>query len=194
MTNHEIGDKDYEDVLNIWKAYKTNTMKDDHNWYLKVDVLLLACAFETFKKESINSFEFDPAHYLFTLGCSWDALLRFTDVNLKLISDIEKYQFMESTIRGGISMICKGYPEASNEFLKYDANKTTSYIIYLDTNNLYGHSMMQLLPAEILDWVNTKEFNLDNYSNDSPVGCFLEVDLDYPDELHELHNDYPLVN
>ena len=53
--------------------------------------------------------------------------------------------------------------------------------------------MIQLLPTEILDWVNPKEFNLDNYSNDSPIGCFLGVDLYYPDELHDLHNDYPLA-
>ena len=53
--------------------------------------------------------------------------------------------------------------------------------------------MVQLLPIEILDWVNPKDFNLNNYSKDSPIGCFLEVHLDYPDELHDLHNDYPLA-
>ena len=69
-------------------------------------------------------------------------MLSITDVNLKLISDTEKYQFIESTIRGGISMICKDYPEVNNKFLKsYEANKPTSHIIYLDANNLYGHSL-----------------------------------------------------
>ena len=52
---------------------------------------------------------------------------------------------------------------------------------------------MQLLPTEILDWVNPKDFNADTFINDIPVGCFLEVDVGYPDELHDLHNDYPLV-
>ena len=62
-------------------------------------------------------------------------------------------------------MICKWYAEASNEFPKsYIANKPTPYIIYLDANDLYGHSMMQLLPTEIF-WVNPKDFNLDNYSD-----------------------------
>ena len=54
--------------------------------------------------------------------------------------------------------------------------------------------MMQLLPTEILYWVNPKDFNLDNYSNDSPISCFLEVDLDYPDDLYDFHNDYPLAS
>ena len=54
-------------------------------------------------------------------------MLRFIDVNLKLISDIEKYQFIESTIRDGISMIWKGYAEANNKFLNsHDSNKPTS--------------------------------------------------------------------
>ena len=53
--------------------------------------------------------------------------------------------------------------------------------------------MIKLLPIEILDWVNSKDFNLDNYCGDSPVGCFLEDDLDYPDDLHDLYNDYALA-
>ena len=78
-----------------------------------------------------------------TVGSIWDVMLRFTNVNLKLILDIEKYRLVESLIRGGISMICKGYAEANNKFLKsYDINKPTSCIIYLDANNLYGYSMM----------------------------------------------------
>ena len=65
-------------------------------------------------------------------------------------------------IRGSISIICKSHDKANNEFLKsHDANKPTSYIIYLDPNVLYGHSMIQILPTEILDWVNPKDFNLD---------------------------------
>ena len=164
MNSSVTKDINYEDVLNVWKAFKMNSMKDYHDLYLKVDALLLACVFETFKKESINSFELDPAHYSSTPGYSWDAMLRFTYVNLKLISDIKKYQLVESTIMGGISMICKGYAEANNQLLKsYDANKPTTHIKYLDTNNLYRHSMMQLLLTEILDWVDPKNFYLDKF-------------------------------
>ena len=80
-------------------------MKDFHDLYLKVDVLSLTCVFETFRKESINSFELDPPFYLSTPGYSWDGMLRFTYVNLKLISDIEKYQLVESTIRNFFDLI-----------------------------------------------------------------------------------------
>ena len=66
-----------------------NTKKDYHDLYLKVNVLLLACIFETSRKEFINFFELNSANYLSISGYSWDAMVRFTDVNSKLISDNE---------------------------------------------------------------------------------------------------------
>ena len=76
---------------------------------------------------------------------------------------------------GSISMIFQVYAEANNEFLKlHNRNKPTSYIIYLDTNNLCGHYMMQLLSFEELNWADPEKFNLDNYSDDGSIGCFLQ--------------------
>ena len=98
----------------------------------------------------------------------------------KLISDIEKYQFIKSMIGCGISMISKGYAEG--------LNKPTLYIIYLDASNLYEYSMMELSPLEIFELVNPKKYCCD----DGPIVCFLKVDLSYPDE-HNLHKDYPLA-
>ena len=66
--------------------------------------------------------------------------------------------------------------------------------MYLDANDLYGHSVMQLLPFELLDWVYLDNFNLDSYFDNGSKRCFLEVDLSCPDELHDLHNDYPLLH
>ena len=100
------------------------------------------------------------------------------------MSGIEKYHFVESRIKSGISMICKDYAEFNNEFLKLcDASKPTSYIIYFHANSFFGYSMMQLLPTEILDLANPKDFSLDNYSNDIPTSCLSGIDLDYADEL-----------
>ena len=68
--------------------------------------------------------------------------------------------------------------------------KPTSYIIYLNSNNLYGNFLMQLLLTQILDWVMQKYFNLNSYPINSPIGCLLKVDIDYPDESHNLYNSY----
>ena len=112
--------------------------KDCYGFYLKCDVLFLAVVFENFRNESINSFELDSVHYLSTPGCSWDAMLRFMGVSLKLIPDIEKYQFIERIIKGGISMICKGHSEANYEFLKlYNPSERSTHVRYLDADNLY---------------------------------------------------------
>ena len=90
-------------------------------------------------------------------------------------------------------MIPIGYVEDSNKFSKsFHPKKPTSYIKYFDTNTLHRHSMMQLLPNEILDWVNPEKFNWDNYSDHVPIGCSLEVELDYPGKLDDLH-DYFLA-
>ena len=119
---------------------------------------------------------------------------KFAGVRLKLVSVIEKYQFIESMVMGGISMISKAYAGTKSKLLNlYDPDKPLSYIIYLDANNLYGNSMMQLLSFERLDWINPEKNNLDNYHDDGPIGRFLEADLDYPDELHDLRNDHPLA-
>ena len=143
MTNLAISDEDYKQhVVIIWKTFAMKNMKN----YLFL--------------ESIVSFESDPTLYLSAHVYNGDAMLRYTGVALKLISDMEKYQFIESMIMGGISMISEGYVEANNNFLKsIHPNKLTLYIKYLDANTLYGHSMIQLFPNEILDWVNSEKFN-----------------------------------
>ena len=181
LINFAISDKNYEHFLTVWKAFKMNTVKDSHDLYLKVDVLLLACVFKTKRKESIHSFQLDTV-YFFTPGYGGGEIPRFTDVNLKLIS-----------IMGVISMIWKGYAEANNKYLNvYNGNKSTSYTIFWDLKIFYEHSMMHFLSTQMLDWVNPKDFNLNSYSNDIPIDFFLEIYLYYPDELHDLHNNFPL--
>ena len=53
--------------------------------------------------------------------------------------------------------------------------------------------MSKFLPTSGLKWIDPKEFDLNEYTSNSSKGCVLKVDLEYPKELHELHNDYPLA-
>ena len=76
----------------------------------------------------------------------------------------------------------------------YDPKKPSTFISYLDMNNLYGWAMSEYLPYEGFKWLkNVDKFDVMSINEKSPIGYFLEVDLEYPDELHELHNDYPLA-
>ena len=112
-----------------------------------------------------------------------------------LLWDIDMYLFIEKGLRGGISYIVKRYAKANNKYMNdYDPEKPSTFITYLDKNNLYGWSMSEYLPYGEFEWLeNVDEFDVNSINEKSEIGYFLEVDLEYPDELHELHNDYPLA-
>ena len=72
--------------------------------------------------------------------------------------------------------------------------KQSTFITDLDMNNLYGLEMSQYLPYSGFKWLkNVGEFDMMSINEESLIGYSLEVDLKYPDKLHELHNDYPIA-
>ena len=172
--------------------------QDDH--YLKKDVLLLADVFEKFIGTCLKYYGLDPCHYFSSPGLSWDAMLKMTGIELEKISDIDKYLFIEKGLRGGISYIAKRYAKANNKYINdYDPKKPSTFISYLDMNNLYGWTMSEYLPYSEFEWLkNVDKFDVMsvkecNSIEKIPIGYFLKVDLKYPDKLHELNNDYPLA-
>ena len=110
---------------------------------------------------------------------------------IRKISDIDKYLFIEKGLRGGISYIAKRYAKANNKYREnYDPKKPSTFITYLDMNNLYGWVMSEYLPYREFKWLkNVDRFDVNSISEKSGTGYFLEVDLEYPDNLHESHND-----
>ena len=171
-------------------------MGDYHDLYLMSDILLLADVFENFRKTCIEYYKLDPCHYFTAPGLSWDAMLKMTDIKLELMTDIDMFQFIEKGMRGGISYIANRYGKANNKYMKsYNEKAPSKYIMYLDANNLYGWAMSQYLPTGGFRWMTEKQINnidLTKYKEDGKKGLILEVDLEYPEELHDLHNDYPL--
>ena len=170
-------------------------MGDYHDHYFKKDVLLLADVYEKFIDTCLKYYGLDPCHYFSSPGLSWDAMLKMTGVKLEKISDIEKYLFIEKGLRGGISYNSKRYAKANNKYMNsYDPKKQSTFISYLDMNNSYGWAMIEYLSFEGFKWLkNIDEFDVMLINEKSPVGYLLEVDLQHPDKLHELHNDYPLA-
>ena len=102
--------------------------------------------------------------------------------------------FIERGMRGGISYIANRYGKANNKYMKtYDKNSPSKFM-YLDANNLHGYAVSQYLPTGGFRWMTQKQIdriNLAEYTEDSKNGLILEVDLEYPKKLHDLHNDYP---
>ena len=168
---------------------------DYHDHYLKKDVLLLADVFEKFIDTCLKFYKLDPCHYFSSPGLRWDATLKMTGVRLENISDIDMYLFIEKELRGGISYVCKRYSEANNKYLKsYDPTKPSKFISDLDINNLYSWGMSKFLPYGGFKWLkNIYNFDVNLISENSSIGYILEVDLEYLEKLHKLHNDYPLA-
>ena len=197
MNNEHITNEDYCHAQKVWNTFKLQTMGEYHNLYLKSDILLLADVFENFRKTCLKYYKLDPCHYFTSPGLSWDAMLKMTDIKLELMTDIDMFQFIEKGMRGGISYIANRHGKANNKYMrKYNENKPSKYIMYLDANNLYGWAMSQYLPTGCFKWMTEKQINkinLAKYNENSEKGLILEVDLKYPKELHDLHNDYPLA-
>ena len=197
LYNQHITHEQYNHAQTVWNTFDIKTMGDYHDLYLKSDTLLLADIFENFRKTCLQYYKLDPCHYFSSPGLSWDAMLKMTKIKLELITDIDMFQFIEKGLRGGTSYIANRFSEANNKYMEnFDENKPSKYIMYLDANNLYGWAMSQYLPTGNFKWLTKeqiKKTNLANYSEEQDEGLLLEVDLDYPQELHDLHNDYPLA-
>ena len=195
MNNTHITDEEYSHAQNVWNTFQLKTMGEYHDLYLKSDVLLLADVFENFRKTCLEYYRLDPCHYFTSPGLSWDAMLKMTEVNLELITDIDMYQFVEKGLRGGISYIANRYGKANNKYMQnWNPNETSKYLMYLDANNLYGWAMSQYLPTGNFKWLNKQQIKNINWKTvdaENKTGYLLEVDLEYPHELHDLHNDYP---
>ena len=157
-------------------------------------MLLLADVFETFRSTSMQNYGLDPAHYFSAAGMSWDALRTMTKVELELLTDIDMHLFMENGLRGGVCMASKRFAKANNpQCLEYDSTKLNNWIMYLDANNLYGWAMKQLLPVRGFQWDNPELDEVLSTPDDAPKGYVQEVDLVYPEHLHDAHSDYPLA-
>ena len=194
MNNEHITDEEYQHAQNVWGEFGLSSMGEYHDLYLKSDILLLTDVFENFRKACQQYYELDPAHYFTTPGLSWDAMLKMTKTKLELMSDVDMFIFIEKGMRGGISYIANRYGKANNKYMKnFNPEEVSKYVMYLDANNLYGWAMSQYLPTGGFKWLTEEEVDLSKFDYESEKGLILEVDLEYPEELHNLHNDYPLA-
>lgn len=193
LTEEGISDDDYKHAGNVWNSFQLSNLGEYHDLYVCSDVLLLADVFENFRRISLQFYKIDPCHTYTAPGLAWQACLRMSHVRLELLTDIDMHLFIEKGIRGGIAMISNRYGKANNPYLEdYDPTLPSKYIMYLDANNLYGWAMSQSLPTHGFQWVDPSTDVL-TIPDDSDEGYILEVNLSYPSDLHNLHNEYPLA-
>lgn len=181
----------------VYKTFGCENMRHYHDLYLKSDVFLLADIFERFRNIAMDKFKLDPCHYYTLPSMAFDALLKYTKIELELFKEGQEdmYFFMEDAKIGGISGTGgKRYAKANNKYLEgYDKNVLSNFIMYCDANGLYSWAMSQKLPVGSFKWIPVEEFDLQKaYDNiDSDFGYFLEVDVELPEKFHDQQNDFP---
>ena len=194
LTLENISETDYAHANNVFKKFNINILGEYHDLYVKSDTLLLADIFENFRQSCLKNYELDPAHFVSLPGLAWQACLKKTNVELELLTDYDMLLMVEEGIRGGICHAIQRYAKANNKYMNdSDRKKKSSYIQYLDANNLYGKAMTEKLPVRGFRWADDiskidEDFVKDYNKNDNK-GYILDVDVDYPNKLQNLHSD-----
>ena len=158
-------------------------------------MVLLANVFEAFRGTCLKHYKLDPAHFYTSLGLAWKACLKWTEIRLELLTDPNMLLMFEWGIRGGITQAVRKYAAANNPYMgdKFNPNEDTTYLQYLDANNLYGWAMSQPLPTGGFKWVDVNPNAISELVTRTDKGYVLEVDVSYPKELHNRHNDLPFM-
>ena len=197
LNKEDISDKDYNHAKIIWKEFNIKNIGQYHDFYMNLDTTLLADVFQAFRQKILDVYELDPCHFYSIPGLAWTSALKYTKVELELFTDVDMYQFIELGLRGGMSGVSKRFSKANNPMMPdFDEKKETIYLTYLDCNNLYGFAMDSYLPQKEFKWLDEKEYDFINWktvNTETESGYILEIDLHYPQLLHDLHKDLPLA-
>ena len=193
LQQSHITQEDYAHAQEVFKVFGLKDLGEYHDLYVETDVRLLADVFESFRNTAMKHYELDPVHFITLPSFALDAMLKKTGVELDLLCDPDMYQFFEDGMRGGISYIGERRGDANNPYVPgYDPTMRNNYLIYLDVNNLYGKAMCEDLPEKEFQWIeDAGNFDINTLGNGR--GGVLEVDLEYPKELHDKHDAYPLA-
>ena len=155
LTLESISETDYAHANNLFKKFNINNLGEYHDLYVRSDTLLLAYIFENFRQSCLKNYELDAAHFVSLASLAWQACLKKTNIESELLTDYDMLLMIEEGIRGVISHAIYHYPKANNKYMKdYDRKKKSSYIQYLDANNLYGKAMTEKLLVRGFKWLD----------------------------------------
>ena len=189
-----ISKEDYKHAQKVWNTFNIKNLGEYHDLYVQSDTSQLADTFEQFRTLCLNEYKLDPVYFCTTPGLAFEACLKMTKAELELLTDIDMVLLFEKEIRGGISQAIHRYASANNKYMpNYNSKLLSTYLLYVDANNLYGWAMSKKLLINNFKWYDalemlTSDF-IKNYDEDSETGYLLEVDINYPKELHESHTD-----
>ena len=237
LTGETCSENDFGYAHSVCREFSCRSLREYIQLYLTTDVCLLADIFKNFRATCHEAYELDPAYFVSAPQLAWNAMVKETKLEMKLLSDPKMYRIIQPNIRGGICHASVRYAKVNNKNMGalYEATKEDSYILYIDPNNLYGWAMSQALPKDNYAWLSEAEvreaettltsdnrakrvgffdmaararrelaravnaelngvlFDLPIEETDFSMQYILEVDLEYPREIHDRDDDYPLT-
>ena len=148
-----ICEEDYQHAQRVWEESGIHNLGDYHDLYLRTDVVLLANVYEAFRDTCLKHYKLDPAHFYTSPGLTWKACLKCTGIKLELLTDPDMLPMFEQGIRSGITQVVRKYTLANNKYMgdRFDTKSESSYLQYLDANNLYGWAIHNLFQLEDLN-------------------------------------------
>jgi hypothetical protein len=179
-----ITEADYDRASRAWQQFRCVQFRDYLHRYLELDCVLLADVFENFRVTALANTGLDPANYITLPQFTFSAAFR--NVKCDLLTDPEMYSFFEDGIRGGMSFVNMHYVKAEGD----------TFISYWDENNLYGNALGQLLPTANFRWLTREEIDAVDWLNvetEGESGYVLKLDLEYPRDIHDKTQDFPLA-
>ena len=161
--NLENISEDYLHAQKVWEVFEIKNLGECHDLYVQSGTLLLEYVFENVRNMCLEKYELHPTYFVTAPGLAWQACLQKTEVKLELIIDYDMILMIEKGIMGRTCQATHRYAKANNKYMKtYDKNIESSYIEYLDANNLYGWALSQTLPLNGFKWVKSlSKFNED---------------------------------
>lgn len=197
----QVSKEEYDHAEKVFLDFNCNNLGEYSDLYLKTDVMLLTSIFQKFRNDCREWYGIDPANFSTLPSFAWQVMLKVTKEEIEYIKDIEKIRFIENGIRGGTCHAAVRHVVARNKYIEgFDPlTEDSNFLFYVDVNNLYGTAFCQNLPTGNYKWLNKQEIenlttNLFHLNPESDkVGYILKVDIEYPDSLHDFHNNFPFL-
>ena len=193
----QLSEEEYQHALKVFNRFSCSSIGDYHDLYLTSDTLILACVFEEFRSVCYECYGLDCTYYYTASNLSGDAYLKICKADLHLLTNREHLEMAENLVRGGVSSVyAKRFVAANNKFIKgFDRSRPSTFLFMIDANNLYG-GVMEKYPLPLRDFQWNNSITIEEVLStklDDDIGYVVEVDIEYPDALHEKHADFPMA-